>query len=509
MIDIKLIRENSDLVKENIKKKFQDEKLVLVDKVKKLDEEWRKLKHAEDNLRAERNKVSERINQLKKDKKDASMEIKNAKEIPGKIAESEEKRKRLEEEIKLQLMLIPNVIDSSVPSGKDDSQNVEVKKAGKIRTFDFPPKNHIELGESLGVLDFDNSADVSGKGFYFLRGELAILNQSLINFARDYMVKQGFMYVEPPLMIRKEIVDGVVSFADLENMIYKIDGEDLYLIGTSEHSLIGQYIGKTLSVNSLPVLQTAYSMCFRREVGSHGIEEKGLFRTHQFNKQEMIVICEPSESRKWFDKMAQYTVDVFSKLEIPVRVLEICSGDLGDLKSKQIDVEAWSPIKKTYYEVGSCSNLTDAQARRLGIRIENKGERYYAHTLNNTVIATSRALVAILENNQQKDGSIKIPSVLWKYTGFKEIKPKTSMPSKLGQHKEIKPKKTEAKRVEEKKIAKVKQETHKKLILPPKKKLIQPPKKKEEKKRAMVKKVVKKKVVKNKPLGKVSKKKRK
>jgi len=486
MIDIKLLRENPELVKENIKKKFQEEKLFLVDKVLRLDADWRKIKHEEDSLRSERNKISEKINQLKKEKKDVANEIKIAKEIPLKIVALEEKRKRLEEELKLSLMLIPNIIDSSVPLGKDASQNVEVKKVGKVRNFDFPPKNHIELGESLGILDCDSSASVSGKGFYYLKGDLAILNQALISFARDYMVKQGFMYVEPPLMIRKEIVDGVVSFADLESMIYKVEGEDLYLIGTSEHSLIGQFIGKTLTLKDLPVLQTAYSMCFRKEVGSHGVEEKGLFRTHQFNKQEMIVICEPSESRKWFDKIAQYTVDVFSKLEIPIRVLEMCSGDLGDLKSKQIDVEAWSPIKKEYYEVGSCSNLTDAQARRLGIRIENKGERYFAHTLNNTVIATSRALVAFMENHQQKDGSINVPKSLWKYTGFREIKRKTSMPSKLGQHKETKARKVGVKKVENKKtegkkheFKEVKINNNKKLILPPKKQLIQPPKKKE------------------------------
>lgn len=462
MIDIKLIRENPELVKENIKKKFQDEKLVLVDKVRKLDEEWRKLKHQEDGLRSERNKISEKINQLKKEKKDVTGEIKTAKEIPGKIAKIEEKRKQLEQEIKLLLMLIPNIIHPNVPLGKDSSQNVEVRKFGIPRKFDFKPKNHIELGESLGILDFDNSADVAGKGFYYLKGELAVLNQALINFAREYMTRKGFVYMEPPLMIRKEIVDGVVSFADLENMIYKIEGEDLYLIGTSEHSLIGQFINKTLTEKDLPILQTAYSMCFRREVGSHGVEEKGLFRTHQFNKQEMIVICEPSDSEKWFEKMTEFTVDFFFKLGIPVRVLEMCSGDLGDLKNRQVDIEAWSPIKNEYYEVGSCSNLTDAQARRLGIKIEKKGERFFVHTLNNTVIATSRGLVALMENFQQKDGSIKIPPVLWKYTGFKIIQPKI-----------------------EKKIV------HKKLAPPPKKE---------------VEKKEKSKSVKNKPLKKTSKK---
>lgn len=424
MIDIKLLRENPELVRENIKKKFQDEKLVLVDKILKLDEEWRKLKFKEDSFRADRNKISKVISDLKKQGKDASKELEMAKKIPDEIANLEEKRKDLENQIKIILMTLPNVMHNSVPIGKDASQNVEVEKIGKIRKFDFKPKNHIELGEALGVLDFETSADVAGKGFYYLKGPLAVLNQALINYARDFMIKNGFEYVEPPLMIRKEIVDGVVSFEDLENMIYKVEGEDLYLIGTSEHSLIGQFINKTFLSKDLPVSQTAYSMCFRREVGSHGVEEKGLFRTHQFNKQEMIVICEPKDSEAWFEKMAKLSVDFFSSLEIPVRILEMCSGDLGDLKSRQIDVEAWSPIKQVYYEIGSCSNLTDAQSRRLGIRIDNGGERYFAHTLNNTVIATSRGMVAILENFQHKDGSIKIPKVLWKYTGFKEIKPK-------------------------------------------------------------------------------------
>jgi len=436
MIDIKLLRENPDLFRENIKKKFQNEKLILIDKILSLDDEWKKLKFREDNLRANRNKISQTISELKKQGKDSKKELEMAKKIPGEIAEMEAKRKDLEGEIKILLMTVPNLMDPKVPIGKDASQNVEVKKIGKPRTFSFPPKNHIELGEGLGILDFDSSADVAGKGFYYLKGELAVLNQALINFARDYMVKRGFVYVETPLMIRKEIVDGVVSFGELDSMIYKIDGEDLYLIGTSEHSLIGQFIGKTLTGKELPILQTAYSMCFRREVGSHGIEEKGLFRTHQFNKQEMIVICEPSESEKWFDKIAEFTVDVFSKLEIPTRVLEMCSGDLGDLKNRQIDIEVWSPIKNEYYEVGSCSNLTDAQARRLNIKIDKGGERYFAHTLNNTVIATSRALVAIMENNQQKDGSIKIPKVLWKYTGFNEIKSKNKPLEKVSKNEE-------------------------------------------------------------------------
>jgi seryl-tRNA synthetase len=485
MIDIKLIRENPELVKDNIKKKFQDEKLFLVDKAKKLDEEWRKLKHEEDSLRASRNKISLAINQLKKEKKDVSKELAMAKKIPGQIEKIEEKRKQLEGELRLSLMLIPNIIHPHVPSGKDSKENVELKKFGVPRKFDFKPRNHIELGESLGILDFDISAEVSGKGFYYLKGDLAILNQALINFAREYMVKQGFQYVEPPLMIRKEIVDGVVSFSELDSMIYKVQDEDLYLIGTSEHSLIGQFINKTINERDLPMLQTAYSMCFRREVGSHGIEEKGLFRTHQFNKQEMIVICSPGESEKWFERMVEITTDFFSKLGIPVRVLEMCSGDLGDLKNRQVDIEAWSPVKNEYYEVGSCSNLTDAQARRLNIKFESKGERYFAHTLNNTVIATSRGLVALMENFQQKDGSIKIPPVLWKYTGFKEIKPKTSMLPRLGQHKEIKSKKIEVKKTEPKKTEIKPESFKKKLAPPPKKKTakIKKPKKKISKKK--------------------------
>jgi len=448
MIDIKLLRENPDMFRENIKKKFQDEKIVLVDKVLKMDDEWRKLKFQEDSLRSDRNRISQSISDLKKQGKDATKELEMAKKIPGQIASIEEKRKILEGQIKVILMTIPSLIHPAVPIGKDATQNVEVEKIGKIREFGFTPKNHIELGENLGVLDFDTSADVAGKGFYYLKRDLAILNQALISYARDFMTKNGFDYVEPPLMIRKEIVDGVVSFEDLENMIYKIEGEDLYLIGTSEHSLIGQFINKTLLGKDVPILETAYSMCFRREVGSHGIEEKGLFRTHQFNKQEMVVICDPSESEKWFEKMVKLSVEFFKNLEIPVRILEMCSGDLGDLKNRQIDIEAWSPIKKDYYEIGSCSNLTDAQARRLNIRIDKGGERYFAHTLNNTVIATSRGLVSVMENFQQKDGTVKIPKVLWKYTGFKEIKPKTSKSPKLGQLKEIKPKKE--KKVKEK-----------------------------------------------------------
>ncbi len=393
----------------------------MVDKVKKLDEGWRKLKYEEDNLRSRRNKISEQINQAKKQKKDASKLIKKAKAIPKEIERVRRKRKKLEEEINQIMYEIPNIIHKSVPTGKDESKNVEIKKIGKPKKFNFPAKGHVELGEKLGMLDFDVSAKVSGKGFYYLKGDLALLNMALINFARDYMIKQGFEYVEPPLMIRKEILKGVYSNKEINAMVYKIEDEDLYLIATAEHPLIGQFINKTLKKKDIPIKQTGYSMCFRKEIGSHGIDEKGLFRTHQFNKQEMIIICEPSESYKWYDKMLKISVDIFKALEIPIRILEMCSGDLGDLKAKSCDLEAWSARQKKYFEIGSLTNMEEAQARRLNIKIEDKGKRYFAHTLNNTVIATSRALIALMENHQQKDGSIKIPKVLWKYMGGKKV----------------------------------------------------------------------------------------
>jgi len=421
MIDIKLVRENPKLVKDNIKKKFQNEKLPLVDKVKKLDEEWRKLKYKGDALRSERNKISQEINQAKKQKKDAKALIKKAKEIPRRIKKIEEKTKKFQVKIREIMFKIPNIMHKSVPVGKTEKDNVEIKRIGKQTKFNFKPKNHIELGENLGLLDFDSSANVAGKGFYYLKGDLALLNTALINFARDYMIKKGFEYIEPPLMIREEILNGVYSTKEIEQMAYKIEGEDLYPIATSEHPLIGQFINKLIKKKEIPIKQTAYSMSFRKEIGSHGIEEKGLFRTHQFNKQEMIVICEPSESDQWFNKMLQYSVDIFKALKIPIRTIEMCSGDLGDLKHKQIDIEAWSPIKKEYYEEGSCANLTDAQARRLNIKIEKRGKRYFAHTLNNTVIATSRTIMAIMENNQQKDGSIEIPKPLQKYMNGKKV----------------------------------------------------------------------------------------
>ena len=422
MIDIKLIRETPELVKENIKKKFQNEKLVLVDKVKKLDEEWRKLKYEEDGLRSERNSISEQINQLKKQKKNADSMIKKAKEIPEKIEKIEDKRKKLEEEIKVIMYKIPNIIHSSVPIGKDSSQNVAGKKVGEPIVPKYEIFHHAELAEKLGCADFDSARETSGNGFYFLEGDLALLHSAMLAFARDYMVKQDFKYVIPPFMIRKKVVEGVMSFDDMNVMMYKIDGEDLYLIGTSEHSMIGRFIDKTLKASEIPVAMTSYSPCFRKEVGSHGLEEKGFFRVHQFEKQEMIVICEPEDSYKWYDKMLKYTLEVFKALDIPVRVLECCSGDLADLKAKSCDVEAWSPRQKKYFEAGSLTNMEEAQARRLNIKIENKGKRYFAHTLNNTVLASPRALIALMENNQEKDGSIKIPKSLQPYMhGKKKI----------------------------------------------------------------------------------------
>ena len=424
MLDIKFIKENEKLVKDNIKKKFQKEKLPLVDKVIELDKNWRKLKYGEDGLRSERNSISKKINELKKSGKSAGPEMKKAREIPGKIAKSEEKRKKLEKEINGIMMKIPNIIHESVPIGKDDSENVEIEKIGEPKIPDYEVMNHVKLAEKICGVDFDSARDTSGSGFYYLMGDLAVLHSAMLAFARDYMIKKGFQYVIPPFMIRGKVVEGVMSFEEMDAMMYKIDGEDLFLIGTSEHSMIGKFINKTINSKNLPIILTSYSPCFRKEVGAHGIEEKGLYRLHQFEKQEMIVICEPKDSYKWYDKMLNFTVDVFRQLEIPVRKLEICSGDLADLKTKSADVEGWSPRQKKYFELGSCSNLTDAQARRLNIKIDNGKERYFAHTLNNTVLASPRVLVAFMENHQQKDGSVKIPKALWKYTGFKIIKKK-------------------------------------------------------------------------------------
>jgi seryl-tRNA synthetase len=421
MIDIKLIRESPELVKENIKKKFQNDKIPLVDKVLKLDEEWRKLKYQEDNLRSERNQISQKINELKKAKKDVKTELKKAKEIPERIEKIEEKRKKLELEIKEIMYKIPNIVHSSVPIGKDASENKVIKVYGKPLVPKYEVFNHAELAEKLNGADFDSAREISGKGFYFLKGDIALLSVALINYARDYMLKKGFEYIEPPFMIRKKVVEGVMSFEEMDNMMYKIEGEDLYLIGTSEHPLIGMFIDKTLIGKNIPSKLTGFSTCFRKEVGAHGLEEKGFFRVHQFNKQEMVVICEPEESYKWYDEMLKISVDFFKSLEVPFRIFESCSGDLADLKAKGADIELWSPRQKKYFEIGSLTNMESAQARRLNIRIENKGQRYFAHTLNNTVIPTPRALIAIMENNQQKDGSIKIPKVLWPYMGGKKV----------------------------------------------------------------------------------------
>ena len=425
MLDVKFIKENEKLVKENMKKKFQKDKIGLVDDVIGLDAKWRKLKYDEDKLRGDRNKVSKEINELKKSKKDAKKEIKRAKEIPGKIEKIQVKRKKLEGEIKGILMKIPNVIHDSVPLGKDDSENVEAKKYGVPRKFGFEVKDHAQAMENLGMADFDSSGRVAGTGFYYIEDKIALLNMALINYARDIMVKKGYRYVETPLMLREEIIDRVTDLNDKKNMIYLVEDEPkMAMIGTSEHSLIGRFVDQEISEKELPIKHTSYSMCFRKEIGSHGLDEKGLFRAHQFNKVEMIVICKPDvkESEKFYKEMQDITIEVFKGLEVPVRILKICSGDLGDLKYEQVDVEAWSPRTKKYYEVGSCSNLTESQARKLNITTRIKGERKTPHTLNNTVIATSRALKAIIENHQQKDGSIKIPKALWKYTGFREIK---------------------------------------------------------------------------------------
>ena len=425
MIDINLIRENSGLVKENIKKKFQEEKLVIVDEVRKLDGKWRKLKFDEDALRSERNKISKQISELKKAGKKIDKELKQAKKIPEDIEKIQVKRRKLEKEIKYLMMSIPNIMHESVPRGRDERENVEMKRVGKQILKDFKIKHSAELAEELGLADFDSARDVAGQGFYYLSGDLALLHSAILNFARDYMVKNGFTYVVPPFMMREKIVDGVMSFEEKNVMMYKVEGEDLYLIPTSEHSMIGGFIGKKILGKQLPFALTSYSPCFRKEVGSHGLDEKGFYRVHQFEKQEMIVVCEPEDSYKWYDKMLKLTVGFFKELGIPVRILECCSGDLADLKAKSADVEAWSPKQKKYWEAGSCSNLTDAQARRLNIRIENKGKLYYAHTLNNTVVASPRALIAVLENFQNKDGSVNIPKVLRPYMlGKKKIQVK-------------------------------------------------------------------------------------
>ncbi len=423
MIDIKLIRTNPDLVKENIKKKFQDQKLVLVDEVVKLDQEYREAKTKADGLRSQRNSISKQIGGLmaKGLKEEAEQTKKEVAAISDQLAELEKLEEKLEGEIRERMLVIPNIIDPSVPIGKDDSENVEIEKFGEPAVPDFEVPYHIDIMERLNGIDLDSARRTSGNGFYYLKGDIARLHSAILSYARDFMIDRGFTYYVPPFMIRSNVVTGVMSFAEMENMMYKIEGEDLYLIGTSEHSMIGKFIDTILDEKELPQTLTSYSPCFRKEVGAHGIEERGVYRIHQFEKQEMIVVCQPEDSPMWFDKLWQNTVDFFRSLDIPVRTLECCSGDLADLKVKSLDVEAWSPRQKKYFEVGSCSNLGDAQARRLGIRIKSKEKgNYFAHTLNNTVVAPPRMLIAFLENNLQDDGTIAIPTPLQPYMGGKK-----------------------------------------------------------------------------------------
>ena len=427
MIDIKLIRENRDLVKENIKKKFQDEKLDLVDEVFELDKEVREAKLKGDNLRSEKNNLSKSIGLLiKEGKKDEAEEVKKKisdMDAQIKILEiSEEKKNNL---IKEKMMVIPNIIDESVPIGKDDSENVEVERLGEPVVPNYEIPYHADIINAVGGMDKESAGRTSGEGFYYLLGDIARLHEAMIAYARDYMINKGFTYAIPPFMIHADVVTGVMSFPEMEAMMYKIEGEDLYLIGTSEHSMIGRFKGQMVKKEELPIRMTSYSPCFRKEGGSHGLEERGLYRVHQFEKQEMIVLCEPEKSMEEYNKMWKYTVEVFRNMDVPVRQLECCSGDLADLKVKSCDIEAWSPRQKKYFEVGSCSNLGDAQARRLGIRVKGDNGNYYLHTLNNTVLATPRGLIAVVENNYNEDGSINIPKVLQPYMGgLEKIVPK-------------------------------------------------------------------------------------
>ena len=420
MLDMKFVRENPDAVKENIKKKFQDEKLPLVDEVIALDEEARTTKQEADTLRADRNMLSKQIGMLMgQGKKDEAEEVKKQVTVNSeRLASLETKETELEERIRKIMMTIPNIIDPSVPIGKDDSQNVEITRYGEPVVPDFEIPYHTEIMESFNGIDLDSAGKVAGNGFYYLMGDIARLHSAVLAYARDFMINRGFTYCIPPFMIRSDVVTGVMSFAEMDAMMYKIEGEDLYLIGTSEHSMIGKFIDTMLDEDKLPYTLTSYSPCFRKEKGAHGIEERGVYRIHQFEKQEMIVVCKPEDSKAWFDKLWQNTVDLFRSMDIPVRTLECCSGDLADLKVKSIDVEAWSPRQKKYFEVGSCSNLGDAQARRLKIRVKGAdGSKYFAHTLNNTVVAPPRMLIAFLENNLNADGSVSIPEVLQPYMG--------------------------------------------------------------------------------------------
>ena len=423
MIDIKFLRENPDIVRENIKKKFQDAKLPLVDEVIELDAEKRATKQKADSLRASRNKLSKQIGALMgQGKKAEAEEVKaQVKAQSDELIAAEAKEKEFDEKILKIMMTIPNIIDASVPVGKDDSENVEVERFGEPVVPDFPVPYHTEIMESFNGIDLDAARRVAGNGFYYLMGDIARLHSAVIAYARDFMIDRGFTYVIPPYMIRSDVVTGVMSFAEMDSMMYKIEGEDLYLVGTSEHSMIGKFIDQILPEAELPLTLTSYSPCFRKEKGAHGIEERGVYRIHQFEKQEMIVVCKPEDSMKWYDKLWKNTVDLFRSMDIPVRTLECCSGDLADLKVKSVDVEAWSPRQKKYFEVGSCSNLGDAQARRLRIRVNGENGKYLAHTLNNTVVAPPRMLIAFLENNLQADGSVRIPEALRPYMGGKEV----------------------------------------------------------------------------------------
>ena len=419
MLDIKFVRNNPEVVKQNIKNKFQDEKLPLVDEVLELDVKNREIKQEVEALRAEKNKASKQIGAMM-----AQGKREEAEEMKKKVAESADRmealsveEKEVEEKIKKIMMTIPNIIDPSVPIGKDDSENVEVERYGEPVVPDFEVPYHTDIMERFNGIDLDSARRVAGNGFYYLMGDIARLHSAVISYARDFMINRGFTYCVPPFMIRSNVVTGVMSFAEMDAMMYKIEGEDLYLIGTSEHSMIGKFIDTQLTEDQLPQTLTSYSPCFRKEKGAHGIEERGVYRIHQFEKQEMIVVCKPEDSMEWYDKLWQNTVDLFRSLDIPVRTLECCSGDLADLKVKSVDVEAWSPRQKKYFEVGSCSNLGDAQARRLGIRVKGESGKYFAHTLNNTVVAPPRMLIAFLENNLQEDGSVKIPEALQPYMG--------------------------------------------------------------------------------------------
>ena len=421
MLDIKFIRENKELVKQNIKNKFQDQKLPLVDEVVELDEKIRSLKLEGDNLRGDRNSTSALIGQLMREgkKEEANQTKQKVVEINEKLVTIEKEEEELSKLLREKMLVIPNIIDKSVPIGKDDSENVEIEKFGEPVVPDYEIPYHADILEMMAGLDKDSAGRTSGNGFYYLVGDAARIHSAMLAYARDFMINKGFTYCIPPFMIRSDVVNGVMSFAEMEAMMYKIEGEDLYLIGTSEHSMIGRFKGQLVDEAKLPITLTSYSPCFRKEVGAHGIEERGIYRVHQFEKQEMVVLCKPEESMDWYNKMWQFTVEFFRSLDIPVRTLECCSGDLADLKVKSCDVEAWSPRQKKYFEVGSCSNLTDAQARRLGIRARGSDGNYLVHTLNNTVLATPRALIAFLENNYNEDGSVSIPKALQPYMGGK------------------------------------------------------------------------------------------